>query len=48
MKQITDLHNNSYDFWNMQKYLTNMFECIPNNEGNNYHINLKISSVNYN
>ncbi|KAL4104815.1 hypothetical protein QTP88_020091 [Uroleucon formosanum] len=32
MKQITDLLNNSYDFWNMQKYLTEMFECIPNNQ----------------
>ncbi|XP_016658226.1 protein maelstrom homolog [Acyrthosiphon pisum] len=32
MKQITDLQNNSYDFWNMQKYITNMFECIPNNQ----------------
>ncbi|CAI6354049.1 unnamed protein product [Macrosiphum euphorbiae] len=32
LKQISDLQNNSYDFWNMQKYLTQMFECIPNNE----------------
>eukprot|EP00102_Acyrthosiphon_pisum_P013594 XP_008183232.2 PREDICTED: protein maelstrom 2 [Acyrthosiphon pisum] len=32
LKQICDLQNNSHDFWNMQKYLTKMFECIPNNE----------------
>ncbi|KAL4097425.1 hypothetical protein QTP88_022207 [Uroleucon formosanum] len=30
-KPISNQQKNSYDFWNMQKYLTNMFECIPNN-----------------
>jgi len=48
LKQIRDLQNNSQDFWNMQKYLTKMFECIPNNEGKNYHINLRLHSINYN
>lgn len=48
MKQITDLHNNSYDFWNMQKYITKMFECIPNNQGKYYHIKLGLSSINNN
>ncbi|XP_008185055.1 protein maelstrom 2 [Acyrthosiphon pisum] len=32
LKQIRDLQDNSHDFWNMQKYLTEMFECISNNE----------------
>ncbi|CAI6374378.1 unnamed protein product [Macrosiphum euphorbiae] len=31
LKQISD-QNNSYDFSNMQKYITQMFECISNNE----------------
>ncbi|XP_025203187.1 protein maelstrom homolog isoform X2 [Melanaphis sacchari] len=30
--QISDQHKNSYDFWNMEKYITEMFECIPNNQ----------------
>ncbi|XP_022168009.1 protein maelstrom isoform X2 [Myzus persicae] len=30
IKQISDVQNYSNDFWNMQKYLTKMFECIPN------------------
>lgn len=40
IKQISDVQNYSNDFWNMQKYLTKMFECIPNHTGKNYHINL--------
>jgi len=48
LKQIIDLQNNSRDFWNMQKCLTNMFDCIPNNEGKNYHINLRLSSIHCN
>jgi len=42
LKQISDMRNNSYDFWKMQEYLTKMFECIPNNEGKNYNINLSL------
>lgn len=47
LKQINDLQTNSNDFWNMQKYLTKMFECIPNDEGENYYIKLMLSSTNY-
>ncbi|KAL4104283.1 hypothetical protein QTP88_019588 [Uroleucon formosanum] len=32
LKHISDPQKNNDDFWNMQKYLTKMFECIPNNE----------------
>jgi len=46
-KQINDLQTNSNDFWNMQKCLTKMFECIPNDEGENYHIKSMPSSINY-
>jgi len=40
LKQINDVYNNSFDFWHMEKYLTEMFECIPNKQGKNYHIKI--------
>jgi len=33
IKQITDLLKNSNDFLNMKKYVAEMFENIPNNQG---------------
>jgi len=36
IKQITDLEKNSNDFLNMKKYIAEMFENIPNDEGKNY------------
>jgi len=36
IKQITDLLKNNNDFWNMKKYVAEMFENISNNQGKNY------------
>jgi len=43
---IMNLQNNSHAFWNMQKNVIKMLECIPNHEGKNYHINLRLRSIN--
>lgn len=36
IKKKTDLLKNSNDFWNMKKYVAEIFENIPNNQGKNY------------
>jgi len=47
-KKINYVQKNSNDFWNTQKDLSKMFEYIPNNEGKNYYIKLRLCSINYN
>jgi len=46
LKQISNLQKDSHDYWEMKKHLTEMFGCISNDEGKNYHINLKLHSIN--
>jgi len=48
LKNNYDVQKNSNDFWNTQKYLTKMFECISNNEGKNYCIKLRLSYIYFN
>lgn len=47
-KKDYDVQKYSNDFWDTQKYLTKMFECISNNEGKNYCIKLRLSFIYFN
>lgn len=40
LAKISDQQKNSCDFLSMQKYLTKMFEFIPNDKGEKYYIKL--------